>query len=317
MKVRYSVIVPVFNEEEVIKTTYQRLTDVMEGLDDDYELLFVNDGSRDRTLPILEEIARWDKSVRILDFSRNFGHQAAITAGMDHAAGEAIVVIDADLQDPPEIIAKMIELWKEGYEVVYGRRLKREGETLFKKATAVLFYRILRAATDIDIPLDTGDFRLIDRKVCDAMKTIRERNRFVRGLISWVGFRQTAVEYVREERFAGETKYPFKKMLRFAMDGISSFSFQPLKIAGYLGGLVTAISLAVIAYCIFIPVTSAAIPAWMPVTAVLAFLNGLILIMMGAIGEYIGRIYDETRNRPLYILREPKDLVPARQRRWG
>lgn len=300
----YTIIVPVYNEEAVINETYRRLTLVMQSLGQAYELLFVNDGSVDRTVEIIRALAEKDECIRLLDFSRNFGHQIAITAGMDNARGDAIIIIDADLQDPPETIPLMIEKWQEGYEVVYAKRSQREGETLFKKWTASLFYRVLHTMTDINIPLDTGDFRLIDRKVCDVMHSIREKNRFVRGLISWVGFRQTAVEYVRAERFAGETKYPLKKMLRFAMDGITSFSLKPLKLASYMGAVISLTSfvylLIILAQRLF---TTSVVSGWALPMACLLLLNGVILIILGILGEYVGRIYDETKNRPLYILR--------------
>lgn len=308
-KVRHSIIIPVYNEEAVINETYRRLTQVMESIGEPYELLFVNDGSRDRTAEIIDGFAKTDKCVRLLDFSRNFGHQIAITAGMDYARGDAIVIIDADLQDPPELIPSMIEKWREGYEVVYARRTRRKGETFFKRWTASLFYRTLRAMTEINIPVDTGDFRLIDRNVCDAMQGIREKNRFVRGLVSWVGFRSTAIEYVREERLAGETKYPLKKMLRFSMDGITSFSYKPLKLATYIGFAVSLASFV----CLVISLgqrlfNTGTVAGWTPLMACLALLNGVTLIILGIIGEYIGRIYDETKNRPLYILRNrPKE----------
>lgn len=208
---KYSIVVPLYNEEEVILESFKRLKQVMDKTGESYELLFVNDGSQDKTEELAAKLANEHKEVKLISFSRNFGHQIAITAGMDAASGEAIVVIDADLQDPPEVILQMIEKWKEGYEVVYGQRIKRKGETFFKKFTAKLFYRILKSMTSVDIPVDTGDFRLIDRKVCDAMKSLTEKNRYVRGLVSWVGFKQCAVTYVRDERFAGETKYPLKK----------------------------------------------------------------------------------------------------------
>jgi len=302
--IRYSIIIPVYNEEAVIHETYRRLTKVMQSIAEPYELLFVNDGSGDRTAEIIEGFAGNDKCVKLLDFSRNFGHQIAITAGMDYARGDAVVIIDADLQDPPELILQMIEKWKEGYEVVYAKRSKRKGETLFKKWTASLFYRTLRLLTEVNIPLDTGDFRLMDRKVCDAMKSIHEKNRFVRGLISWVGFRHTAIEYVREERFAGETKYPIKKMLRFAMDGITSFSYKPLKLATYLGFVISFVSFVYLIISLGLKLfTTSTIAGWASLIACLLLLNGVILILLGILGEYVGRIYDETKNRPLYILR--------------
>jgi polyisoprenyl-phosphate glycosyltransferase len=241
--IKYSVVIPVYNEAFVIRETYRRLKRVMEQTDGPYELLFVNDGSEDETIEILKELAVKDETVKYVDFSRNFGHQIAITAGMDYASGRAIVIIDADLQDPPELILDMIDKWKEGYDVVYAKRVKRKGETMFKKVTAYVFYRVLRAATEIDIPVDTGDFRLIDRKVRNQLVNMRERSRFVRGLVSWVGFKQIAVEYEREERFAGETKYPLKKMIRFSLDGITSFSYKPLKVASLLGFFLFASSM--------------------------------------------------------------------------
>ncbi len=311
--VRYSIIIPVYNEEAVIHETYRRLTLVMEVIGEPYELLFVNDGSRDRTAEIIQELAELDQSVKLLDFSRNFGHQIAITAGMDYARGDAIVIIDADLQDPPELIPQMIDKWKEGYEVVYARRSKRKGETLFKKLTASLFYRTLGALTEIDIPLDTGDFRLIDRKVCDALRSIREKNRFVRGLVSWVGFRQTAIEYVREERFAGETKYPLKKMIRFSIDGITSFSYKPLKLATYLGFGISFASFAYLVISLFQKLfTHSTVAGWTSLIACLLLLNGVILILLGILGEYVGRIYDETKNRPLYVLQNKQKFKNIR-----
>jgi len=311
----YSIIIPVYNEEAVVHETYLRLSRVMQVIAQPYELLFINDGSRDRTAEIIEGLAEADNCVKLLDFSRNFGHQIAITAGMDYARGDAIVIIDADLQDPPELIPQMIDKWHEGYDIVYAQRSKRKGETLFKKWTAALFYRTLRALTEVDIPLDTGDFRLIDRKVCYAMCSIREKNRFVRGLVSWVGFRATAVEYVREERFAGETKYPLKKMLRFSMDGITSFSYKPLKLATYLGFM---ISLASFIYLLISLgqrlFTTSTVAGWSSLIACLLLLNGVTLIILGILGEYVGRIYDETKNRPLYILRDKQKADSSRLR---
>ena len=305
--IRYSIVVPVYNEELVAKESYKRLKQVMDSTQEEYELIFVNDGSRDKTEEIISEICKQDKNVRLINFSRNFGHQTAITAGMDYSSGQAVVVIDADLQDPPEVILEMIAKWKEGYDVVYGQRLKRKGETFFKKTTAKMFYRILAAMTSVDIPVDTGDFRLIDRKVCDVMSSLTEKNRYVRGLVSWVGFRQTAVTYVRDERFAGETKYPLKKMLKFAMDGITTFSYKPLKISTYIGFLVSALSFVylIVVLCLRL-FTDTTVTGWASTLAVSLMFNGVILMMLGIIGEYIGRIYDETKNRPLYIVREKK-----------
>ncbi|MFX3631644.1 MAG: glycosyltransferase family 2 protein [Candidatus Pristimantibacillus sp.] len=314
MQAKYSIIVPMFNEEEVIGHTYLKLKSVMDDYDESYEIIFVNDGSRDRTVEIVDSICHNDQNVRLVNFSRNFGHQIAITAGMDYAKGEAVIIIDADLQDPPEVILQMIEKWKEGYEVVYGKRLKRKGETLFKKTTAKMFYRTMRSMTNFDIPMDTGDFRLIDRKVCDVLRGLKEKNRFVRGLVSWVGFRQTMVEYVREERFAGVTKYPLKRMISFAIDGITSFSYKPLRIATYVGFAISATSfvylLVILLQKIF---TSANLPGWTTIVAINLLFNGIILILLGLIGEYIGRIYDESKNRPLYIVRETQGFESEEQ----
>lgn len=314
MRAKYSIIVPMYNEQEVIHHTYAKLKEVMDGYGEPYELVFVNDGSRDQTVEIVEAICQEDNHVKLVNFSRNFGHQIAITAGMDYAQGEAIIIIDADLQDPPEVMLEMIEKWKEGYEVVYGKRLKRKGESAFKKITAMLFYRTMRSMTNFDIPMDTGDFRLIDRKVCDVLRGLKEKNRFVRGLVSWVGFRQTMVEYVREERFAGETKYPLKKMISFALDGITSFSYKPLKIATYIGFALSASSfvylLVVLCQRLF---TSTTQPGWTTIVAINLLFNGIILMLLGLIGEYIGRIYDESKNRPLYIVREARGFTEDKE----
>ena len=316
--VQYSIIVPMYNEEEVIEQTYKRLKEVMDGVGEPYELVFVNDGSLDKCADIVRGMAEEDGNVRLLDFSRNFGHQIAITAGMDYAAGRAIVVIDADLQDPPSVIPAMIEQWKAGYDVVYGRRLKRKGETVFKKVTAKLFYRTLRSMTSVDIPVDTGDFRLIDRKVADVLRGLKEKNRFVRGLVSWVGFKQTSVEYVREERWAGETKYPLRKMIRFALDAITSFSHKPLKIATYLGFGVSVLSFLYLLVVLYERLfTDRTLPGWSSLIAINLLFNGIMLTLIGIIGEYIGRIYDESKGRPLYIVREAlgyeQDLSESKQ----
>ncbi|WP_410770795.1 glycosyltransferase family 2 protein [Fontibacillus sp. BL9] len=305
MAIGCSIIVPMYNEEEVIRHTYTRLKQVMDFSGEKYEIIFVNDGSIDRTAEIVEEICQRDSNVRLIQFSRNFGHQIAISAGMDYAAGRSIVIIDADLQDPPEVILEMLDKWKEGYEVVYGKRVKRKGESLFKKTTALMFYRLLGRLTQVDIPLDTGDFRLIDRKVCDVLKGLKEKNRFVRGLVGWAGFRQARVEYVREERFAGVTKYPLRKMLRFAADGITSFSHKPLKIASYIG-FVLSFSSFVYLFVVLLQkwLKLGMVPGWASIVAINLFFNGIVLMLLGVMGEYIGRIYDETKDRPLYIVRE-------------
>ncbi len=305
-----SIIVPMYNEEAVIPETYRRLTQVMEKFGESYEILFINDGSRDKTRDMLQELCKSDFHIKLIDFARNFGHQIAITAGMDYAAGECMVIIDGDLQDPPELIPEMVKLWRSGYEVVYGKRKTRQGETFFKKFTAKAFYRILHSLTDVDIPVDTGDFRLIDRRVCEALKQLPERSRYVRGLMSWVGFKQTAIEFERSERFAGETKYPLKKMIKLAMDGIMSFSYKPLKFASYIGILISGISfiylIAVLLQKLFFP--HSAQSGWASLIAVSLFFNGIILLMLGIIGEYIGRIYDEAKGRPLYIISELKNM---------
>ena len=303
--VKYSIVVPAYNEQEVLEETYKRLTEVMEQTKENYEIIFINDGSRDRTYEIAEEICKKDKHIKLINFSRNFGHQIAVTAGMKYSSGQAIVIIDADLQDPPRVILEMIQKWKEGYDVVYGQRLKREGETFFKKFTAKCFYRFLNKMTSMQIPVDTGDFRLMDRKVCDVMNSIREKNRYVRGLVTWVGFKQTAVEYKRESRFAGETKYPLKKMIKLATDAILSFSYKPLRLAGLVGG---ALSVCSFIYLIVVIIqklfTNTTQPGWASLFAIILFFNGVSLILHSITGEYVGRIYEETKNRPLYIVRD-------------
>lgn len=303
-KARYSLVVPVFNEEAVIGETNRRLTGVMSALNDSYEIIYINDGSRDQTGLLIQEICRTDSRVKLLTFSRNFGHQTAITAGMDYASGDAVIVIDADLQDPPEIIPEMIERWKEGYEVVYGRRSSRRGETWFKRKTASLYYRLLNRMTDVEIPSDVGDFRLIDAKVRDALLTIPEHNRYIRGLISWLGFRQTAVEFARAPRFAGETKYPLRKMIRLGIDGITSFSYKPLKV-----GILLGIILSVFSFCFLLFVFISRLfnlvvmePGYASLMCVILFFFGIVLIMLGIIGEYIGRIFEEVKGRPLYVI---------------
>ena len=302
---KYSIVIPIFNEEPVIPEFYSRIKKVMNSCGDDYELIFINDGSTDTSRDLIKELNKKDNSIKLLDFSRNFGHQIAISAGLDFADGDAVVIIDADLQDPPEVILKMIQKWKEGYEIVYGRRLKRKGETFFKEITAYIFYRLLKALTNHDIPLDSGDFRLIDKKVCNTMRNLTEKSRYMRGLISWVGFKQIYVEYVRDERYAGETKYPLKKMIKFAMDAITSFSYKPLRIATCIGFTLSLVSFTYLVIVIYQKLfTNATIIGWASVTAVNLFFNGIVLIILGIIGEYIGRIYEETKNRPLYILRD-------------
>lgn len=302
-EIMYSIVVPAYNEELVIEECYRRLSAVMEYTKENAEIIFVNDGSMDTTRNKLVNICKKDERVKLINFSRNFGHQAAITAGMEAASGNAIIVIDADLQDPPEVILKMIDKWKEGYEVVYGKRQKREGETFFKKFTAKMFYRLLKSMTSIDVPVDTGDFRLIDRKVCDALMSLPERNRYVRGLVSWVGFTQTYVEYIRKERFAGKTKYSLKKMMKLAFDGITSLSYKPLVIPGYIGCAATFIGIiSFIAFLISDIVNKASILNLGLLFSVNLIMFGLVFCTLGIMGQYIGRIFDESKERPLYII---------------
>jgi dolichol-phosphate mannosyltransferase len=300
-----SVVAPCFNEEGVLHELYRRISQVLDGSGETWELVLVNDGSRDRTPEIMRELHAQDERVKVVDFARNFGHQIAVTAGMDYARGDAVVLIDADLQDPPELILEMLAKWREGYEVVYAIRAERKGETWFKEFTAKAFYRIIYKITDIDIPMDTGDFRLMDRKVVNALKTMHEKHRFMRGMSVWVGFRQTGVKYVRAERYAGETKYPLKKMLKFAMDGITSFSYFPLQVATYFG--FAAALLAVLGILVTIILRLSGSHAFLGQATTLVsvlFLGGVQLICLGIIGEYLGRIYDEVKGRPLYIVRE-------------
>ncbi len=306
--VTYSVVVPVYNEEPVVLETYKRLKRVMDSINEPYEIIFVNDGSRDKTAFIVNEICETDRNIKLVDFSRNFGHQIAITAGMDYTEGEAVIVIDADLQDPPEVIPKMIEKWKEGYDVVYGKRAERKGDSFFKKFTAAVFYRLLKKMTDVDIPVDTGDFRLIDRKVCDALSLIPERSRYVRGLISWLGFKQMGLEFSRDKRFAGETKYPLKKMIKFAFDAITSFSYKPLKIASYAGTIISLAGFIYLLVVIIQAIVGNTQPGWASIIAVNIVFNGIVLVILGIIGEYIGRIYDEAKGRPLYLIKQVKNF---------
>lgn len=302
---KFSIILPVYNEEELIQNTYTRLKTVMESIKGDYELIFINDGSTDNSSEVVKQICKNDSHVKLLDFSRNFGHQVAISAGIDHAEGDAAVILDADLQDPPEVIPHMIKKWEEGYEVIYGKRIKREGETAFKKVTAHIYYRLLKYITNFNIPVDSGDFRLIDKKVYGVIKSFHEKSRYIRGLISWIGFKQTYVEYVRGERTAGVSKFPLKKMLKFAIDGITSFSIRPLRLAMYLGFANSGLAFLYIFYALYQRFfNSRTVIGWTSLIAANAFFNGIILIILGIMGEYVGRIYEETKNRPLYILKD-------------
>lgn len=301
-----SVVIPMFNEEEVIGETYRRMKEVMDGTGDTYELIFVNDGSRDMTADLVRAICQRDSNVKMIDFARNFGHQIAITAGMENASGDCVVVIDADLQDPPEVIPEMMAKWREGYDVVYGQRMMREGETFFKKFTAKMFYRTLNKMTDVDCPVDTGDFRLIDRKVCEALKCVQEKNRYVRGIIAWLGFKSAPVYFKREKRFAGTTKYPLKKMLKLAGDAIMSFSYKPLKIASWVGVLLSSFSFIYLIVTVILKLCGvlSTVAGWASIVAISLFFNGIILMILGILGSYIGRIYEEVKDRPLYVIRE-------------
>jgi len=310
-----SVIVPVFNEIDVIDACYERLTMVLELLDGvDFELVFVDDGSTDRSHARLLELQVADKRLKIIRFSRNFGHQVAITAGIDEARGDAVVVIDADLQDPPEIIPDMIEKWQDGYDVVYGVRRQRTGESRMKRATAAIFYRMLRWFTNIEIPVDVGDFRLISSRAAAQLRQLREKDRFVRGLVSWIGFPQTGVPYDREERHAGSTKYPYRKMLQFAVDGITSFSSMPLKLASWLGYLASLFAFLYLLSVFVQKMMGHTVEGWATIMVAMLFLGGVQLICIGIIGEYIGRIFNETKSRPMYVIESIDGVaVPGEQ----
>ncbi len=302
---KISVVIPMYYEEEVAQECYNKMTQVLSNIKDyDYEIICINDGSKDKTLPILEKIAEEDKKVKVISFSRNFGHQCAVTAGLKKVTGDAIVIIDADLQDPPELIPEMLKLWEDGNEVIYGKRKTREGESKFKLLTAKMFYNTLNALSDVDIPKDTGDFRLVDRKVVDVINSLPEHNKFLRGLFSWAGFKQKAFEYERKERFAGKTKYPLKKMLKLASDGIIGFSAKPLKIVGGLGVVTICISFIILIYAIlsFAFKWNQLAPGWTSLMVAITFFSGVILISLWMMGEYISRIYDETKGRPQYII---------------
>jgi len=309
MKITYSIIAPIFNELENIPELYRRVCQVMDATGEPWELILVDDGSSDGSTEKIRELAQRDPRVRPIIFARNFGHQIAITAGWDYARGDAIIIIDADLQDPPELIPELAQKWREGYEVVYAVRAEREGETWFKKTTAALFYRLIRWITDVDIPLDAGDFRLMDRKVVNVLKQMRERHRFPRGMSAWVGFRQVGVTYKRAARFAGETKYPLRKMLKLALNAITGFSYFPLQVATYFGFVSAALAILAIPLVIYLRMTGSQAFFGQATTLIaVLFLGGVQLISLGILGEYIGRIYDEAKGRPLYIVREaPED----------
>ena len=301
-----SVVVPCFNEEAILPETHRRLAAALDNVPDlDFEIVYVDDGSRDATLNLLRALQRADSRVRVLALSRNFGHQIALTAGLAETAGGAVAIIDADLQDPPEVIPQMLERWRRGADVAYGVRTEREGETAFKRGTAKAFYRLMDRIADVSIPLDTGDFRLMDRKVVDAFCVMPERDRFVRGMVAWTGFRQEPVPYHRTARTAGETKYPFMKMLRLAVDSILSFSFLPLRLATWTGFLTAGLALSGIVYALAIRIlTDAWVSGWAALFIAILFLGGVQLVLIGVLGEYLGRIYGEVKRRPLYLVRE-------------
>lgn len=308
----YSIVIPIWNEAETIPELHRRLVALMDSLDGPVEVIFVDDGSRrDNSLALLHALHRQDPRFKVLHFSRNFGHQIAITAGLDYAQGDAVIIMDGDLQDPPEAIPKLIAKWKEGYEVVYAVREKRLGETWFKTATAWFFYRLITRLTNVDIPLDTGDFRLMDRQVVEVMRGMREQHRFMRGLSAWIGFRQTGVPYVREARFAGETHYPIQKMVKLTINAITSFSYFPLQLATYLGFALALVSLVLILMVILLRLSGAQAFVGQASTLIaVLFLGGVQLLSLGILGEYIGRIHEEVKGRPLYIVADAWGFEP-------
>ncbi|MCB9284895.1 MAG: glycosyltransferase [Lewinellaceae bacterium] len=300
-----SVVIPIYNEEGNIPLLYQRLTTTLEGMNIFYELIFVNDGSRDRSMQLIRELASKDARVKFIDFSRNFGHQVALSAGLDHTQGEAVVMMDADLQDPPELLAELYQKYKEGFEVVYARRRSRQGETYFKKSATLVFYRLLARMSSIEIPLDTGDFRIIDHKVVEMLRRMPEKIKYLRGQISWIGFRQTSIEYDRPERYAGETGYSFRKLMGLALDGITGFSDVPLKIVTYFGLIVTAFAFVTTIYVLYSWFSqSDLVQGWSSLMITVLFIGGVQMIAIGIIGEYLSRIHSNVRNRPLYVIRD-------------
>lgn len=308
--VTISIVAPVFNEVEILPELHRRVSEVMEALGETWELVLVDDGGQDGSTGVIRELAKEDKHLRPVIFARNFGHQIAITAGLDYARGQAVVIMDADLQDPPDVIPELVREWRQGFEVVHAVRSYREGESFFKKVTAALFYRVINRITDVDIPLDAGDFRLLDRKAVNVINRMRERHRFPRGMAAWIGFRQTSVPYRRAARLAGETKYPFNKMLRLALNAVTSFSYFPLQIATYLGFACAGISAVAIPVVIILRLAgSQAFRGQATTLIAVLFLGGVQLISLGILGEYVGRLYDEVKGRPLYIVREgPEDF---------
>lgn len=307
-----SVVAPVYNEEPIIDELYRRLAAVLDSTGEPWELVMVNDGSYDGSAEKMRALVERDPRVRVVNFARNFGHQNAVTAGLDHARGDAVVIIDADLQDPPEVILQLLEKWREGYQVVYAVRSERRGESWFKKFTAKLFYRLIYRITDVNIPVDTGDFRLMDRQVVDALNSMREHNRFIRGLTSWIGFRQTGVTYVRQERFAGQTKYPLRKMIRFALDAITGFSYFPLQVAIYASLILALIAILAIPVVAILRLTGSNIQFEGQATTlvVLLLVSSFQMFFFFILGQYVARIYDEVRQRPLYVVADVWERQP-------
>ena len=303
-EVVFSVVAPVYNEAETLPHFYEEVVKVMEMLGEPFELVLINDGSSDASFRIMQELHKRDERVHVVDFSRNFGHQIAISAGLDYARGNAVIIMDSDLQDPPQVIPQLVAKWRGGAEVVYAQRGGREGETRFKLLTAAAFYRLIERITSVKIPRDTGDFRLLDRRVVNTLIRMREQHRFMRGLSAWVGFHQEAITYERRPRYAGTTKYPLSKMIRFSLDAITSFSHVPLQLATTFGFILAAISLVGIVVAIFLRLVTGAIVGQASTLILVLFLGGIQLIFLGIIGEYLGRIYDEVRARPLYVVRE-------------
>lgn len=304
---KLSIVIPMYNEQEVAKECYKRVKSVLNELSQyEHEIVMIDDGSKDKTIEIIEEIAQTDTNLKIISFSRNFGHQAAVTAGLKETTGDAIVIIDADMQDPPELIKDMLILWEEGNDIVYAVREKRKDESIFKVLTAKMFYKILYSMSDVKIPKDTGDFRLVDRKVVDVINSLPEHNKYLRGLFSWVGFKNKPIKYIREKRFAGKTKYPLKKMMKLAYDGIIGFSNKPLKMIGMIGFVSILISIGLLIYsiCSYMFKWNNLVPGWASIMVSISFFTGVQLISIWIMSEYIARIYDETQNRPEYIIKK-------------
>jgi dolichol-phosphate mannosyltransferase len=305
MKPVLTVLAPVYNEKDSLPELYRRINEVMSSQPDPWELVLVDDGSTDGSTDLMRELSKQDVRVRPVIFARNFGHQIAVSAGMAYSRGEAVVIIDADLQDPPEVILELVAKWREGYQVVFAQRTEREGESAFKLLTASLFYQLIYRITDIKIPMNTGDFRLLDRKVVDLMNSMPEHNRFLRGMSAWVGFRQVGVPYKRAARFAGTSKYPLKKMINLALNAVTGFSYLPLQLANWVGFIALAASLLLLIAILILRIVGSAWLAGQAVWLILGlFLGGVQLICLGILGEYIGRIYDEVRGRPLYVVSE-------------